>query len=117
MLDDWQINTSIIAAPKTLGRPKGSRDSKPRQMKQSRLQVEPQRDIIPIDPSPSRSAGMDQIDQIADHDIDPIADHTMVRIEYAIQAVTVLQIFESEFDAEAAYSIEDDPFHYDWVFW
>jgi hypothetical protein len=94
---------SINATPTNLGRPKGSRDSKPRQKKQSKIQSS----FVPLVPPPSSAAAIG--------DMDPIADHALVQIDSTIQ--TALQLFESDFDAEAAYSIEDDPFHYDWVFW
>jgi hypothetical protein len=96
---------SINSTQVNLGRPKGSRDSKPRQRKQSKLLSS----IVPLVPPPASSA--------ADGDADPVADHALVQIDPTITIQTALQLFEAEFDAEAAYSIEDDPFHQDWAFW
>jgi hypothetical protein len=49
-------------------------------------------------------------------DTDQPAQHAQVQIESTIQTVSGLPI-ELDFNAEAAYSIDDDPFHYDWPFW
>jgi hypothetical protein len=43
-------------------------------------------------------------------DTDQAAEHAQVQNESTLP-------IELDFNAEAAYSIDDDPFHYDWPFW
>jgi S-formylglutathione hydrolase FrmB len=88
--------------PKRLGRPIGARDSKPRLKKalttkyETGLSVHTNIETARTSSDAAKSAE------------DGVA---------ASLSETAAEIAESAFDAEGAYSVQDDPFHHDWPFW